>query len=167
MLNALRKYWFVVALLALVCGLAVGTYAGYRSAMAMAWIQAVEFDRQIAMEAFRLYKSGDTLNARQALAAHLRYLEAMAPTSDTWRPGQHPWLDSKGLALDKMLTAGRLALVEDRVAGTSPAESLWRVAGRYAEEAEQRDISRAAMELVIKRLDAAADAPGHRTDGKK
>jgi len=79
MLNALRKYWFVVALLALVCGLAVGTYAGYRSAMAMAWIQAVEFDRQIGMEAFRLYKSGDTLNARQALAAHLRYLEAMAP----------------------------------------------------------------------------------------
>ena len=69
--------------------------------------------------------------------------------------------------MDKMLTAGRLALVEDRVAGTSPAESLWRVAGRYAEEAEQRDISRAAMELVIKRLDAAADAPDHPTDGKK
>jgi hypothetical protein len=35
-----------------------------------------------------------------------------------------------------MLAAGRLALVEDRVTGTSPADSLWLAAAKYAQEAE-------------------------------
>jgi hypothetical protein len=164
MLESFRKHWLLVALLVLACGLAIGVYAGYRSAMGTAWIEAVEYDRQIGNEAFRIYKSGDPQQARQALAAHLRYLEAMDPVSDAWRPGQHPWLDSKTLAFEKMLAAGRLALVEDRMTGTSPAESLWLAAAKYAQEAEQPDTSRAAIELTIKRLDAAPATPDHRTD---
>ena len=163
MLDNFRKHWLIVALLALACGFAMGGYIGYQSAMATAWIEAVEYDRQIG-QAFRLYKSGDPREARQALAAHLRYLEAMDPAADAWRPGRHPWLDSKALSFDKMLTAGRLALVEERGTGTSPAESLWLAAARYAQEAEQPDTSRAAIELTIKRLDAAPAVPDHRTD---
>jgi hypothetical protein len=72
MLERFRKHWVLVALSALACGLAIGGYAGYRSAMGTAWIEAVEYDRQIGNEAFRLYKSGDPQQARQALAAHLR-----------------------------------------------------------------------------------------------
>ena len=159
--QSFRKHWLIVALLALACGLAIGGYAGYRSAIGTAWIEAVEYDRQIGSEAFRLYKSGDQ-QARQALAAHLRYLEAMDPVSDRWRPGQHPWLDAKTLAFDRMLAAGRLALVEER----APAESLWLAAARYAQDAGQSDSSRAAIEATIKRLDAAP-APDHRTDRDK
>jgi len=162
--NFRKKHWLVAALLALACGFAMGGYAGYRSAMWTAWVEAVEYDRQIGAEAFRLYKSGDPREARQALAAHLRYLEAMDPVSNAWRPGQHPWLDAKTLAFDKMLAAGRLALVEDRVTGTTPAESLWLAAAKYAQEAARPDTSRAAIELTIKRLDAAPATPGHRTD---
>jgi hypothetical protein len=165
MLDNLRKHWLVVALLALACGCAFGGYKVYRFAMAIAWVQAVEYDGQIGTEAFRLYKSGDPRAARQALAAYLRYLEAMAPTSDAWRPGQHPWLDSRGLAFEKMLAAGRLALVEDRLTGTSPARSRWLIAARYAQEAAQADASRAAIELTIKRLDVAPETPDRRTDG--
>jgi hypothetical protein len=58
----------------------------------------------------------------------------MAPVSDAWRPGQDPWLDSKTVAFDRMFAAGRLALVEDRVTGTSLAESLWLAAAKYAQE---------------------------------
>ena len=166
MLESFRKHWLLVALLALACGLAIGVYAGYRSAMGTAWIEAVEYDRQIGSEAFRFYKSGDPQQARQALAAHLRYLEAMDPVSDAWRPGQHPWLDAKTLAFDRMLAAGRLALVEERVPGTSSAEYLWLAAAKYAQDAGQSDTRRAVIEGTIKRLDAAP-APDHRTNRDK
>ena len=159
MLETCRKYWFVIALLALACGMAIGGYGTYRFATAFAWVQAVAFDRQIGTEAFRLFKSGDPREARQALAAHLRYLQVVAPSSGGWRPGQHPWLDSKSLAFEKMLTAGRLALAEERVSETSPAESLWLAAAKYARQAEQSDTSRAAIEFTIKRLDAAPETP--------
>lgn len=162
MVESFRKHWLIVALLALACGLAIGGYVGYRTANGTAWIEAVEYDRQIGSQAFRLYKSGDPQQARQALAAHLRYLEAMDPVSDAWRPGQHPWLDAKTLAFDRMLAAGRLALVEERV----PAESLWLAAAKYAQGAGQSDSSRAAIEATIKRLDAAP-APDRRTDRDK
>jgi hypothetical protein len=167
MLDRFRKYWFVVALFALACGFAIGGYGGYRFAKVSAWIEAVKYDQQIGSEAFRLYKSGDPREGRQALAAYLRYLEAMPPASDAWRPGQHPWLNSKGLAFEKMLAAGRLALFEDRLTGTSPAESLWQADARFAQEAKQSDTSRAAIELIIKRLDAAPATPDQPTDGKK
>ncbi len=162
MVENFRKHWLIVALLALACGLAIGGYEGYRSAIRTAWIAAVEYDRQIGSEAFRLYKSGDPPQARQALAAHLRYLEAMDPVSDAWRPGQHPWLNAKALAFDRMLAGGRLALVEER----APAESLWLAAAKYAQDAGQSDTSRAAIEATIKRLDAAP-ASDHRTDRDK
>lgn len=153
-----RKHWLVVALVALValvCGFAGGAYTGYRYTKAFAWVEAVKYDGHMGAEAIRLYKSGDPREARHALAAYLRHLETVAPSSDGWRPGQHPWLDSKGLAFDKMLAAGRLALTEDRASGTNPAEALWQAAARYAREAEQSDTSRAGIELLIKRLDAA------------
>jgi hypothetical protein len=109
--ESFRRHWPGVALLALACGLAGGAYAGYRSAMATAWVHAVEYDRHLGAEAFRQYKTGNLEEARRALAAHLGYLEAMQPSSDGWRPGEHPWLNSKTLALDRMLAAGRLALI--------------------------------------------------------
>lgn len=151
MLESFRKHWLLVALLAFAFGSAIGGYAGYRSATGTAWIEAVEYDQLLGSDAFRLYESGDSQRARPALAAHLRYLEAMDPVSDAWRPGQHPWLDARTLAFDRMLAAGRLALVEDPVA----AESLWLAAAKYAQDAGQSDSSRAAIETTIKRLDAA------------
>jgi hypothetical protein len=75
MLESLGRHWLIVALLALACGLAIGGYAGYRSAIGTAWIEAVEYDRQIGGEAFRLYKSGDPQQARHALAAHLTWAQ--------------------------------------------------------------------------------------------
>jgi hypothetical protein len=156
MLARLRRHWVAVALVALACVVAIGGYQIYRFAMAAAWVKAVQYDHQIGSEAIRLYKSGDPREARQALAAYLRYLEEIPPSSETWRIGQHPWLDAQTLAYEKMLAAGRLAMVEDRVAGTSPAESRWRAAATYAQQAKQSDPSRAAIEGLIKRLDAAA-----------
>lgn len=77
-------------------------------------------------------------------------------------PGPAPVVDAKTLAFDRMLAAGRLALVEERV----PAESLWLAAAKYAQDAGQSDSSRAAIEATVKRLDAAP-APDHRTDRGK
>jgi hypothetical protein len=65
-----------------------------------------------------------------------------------------------------MLAAGRLALVEERIAGASSAESLWLVAAKGARGAGQSDTSRAAIEATINRLDAAP-APDHRTYREK
>ena len=54
------------------------------------------------------------MEARQALSTYLSYLEATAPFEDPWKAGHHPWLDARGLAFEKMLVAGRLAIVQER-----------------------------------------------------
>jgi len=158
--ESFRRHWLGVALLALACGVAAGAYAGYRSAIATAWVHAVELDRHLGAEAFRQYKSGNLEEARRALAAYLGYLEAMQPSSDGWRPGEHPWLNSKTLALDKMLAAGRLALIVERANGSHATDSLWVAAAKYAQEAGQPDVSRAAIERIIQRLDANPEPGG-------
>jgi hypothetical protein len=158
--ESFRRHWLGVALLALACGLAVGAYAGYRSATATAWVHAVEYDRHLGAEAFRQYKSEDLEEARRALAARLAYLEAMQPSSDGWRPGEHPWLDSKMLAFDRMLASGRLALIDERASGSRSTDSLWVAAAKYAQEAGQPDFSRAAIERIIHRLDANPEPGG-------
>ena len=158
--ESFRRHWLGVAVLALACGLACGAYAGYRSAMASAWVHAVEYDRHLGSEAFRQYKSGNLEEARHALAAHLGYLEAMQPSSDRWGPGEHPWLNSKTLAFDRMLAAGRLALIDERASGSHSTDSLWVAAAKYAEEAGQPDVSRAAIERIIQRLDANPEPGG-------
>jgi hypothetical protein len=158
--ESFRRHWLGVALLALACGLAGGAYAGYRSAMATAWVHAVEYDRHLGAEAFRQYKTGNLEEARRALAAHLGYLEAMQPSSDGWRPGEHPWLNSKTLAFDRMLASGRLALIDERASGSPSTDSLWVAAAKYAQEAGQPDVSRAAIERIIQRLDANPEPGG-------
>ena len=123
-------------------------------------------DRHLGAEAFRQYKSGNLEEARHALAAHLAYLEAVQPSSDGWRPGEHPWLDSKTLAFDRMLAAGRLALIDERASGSHSTDSLWAAAAKYAQEAGQPDVSRAAIERTIQRLDANP-APGAANPSRK
>jgi hypothetical protein len=158
--ESFRRHWLGVALLALTCGLAGGAYAGYRSAMATAWVHAVEYDRHLGAEAFRQYKTGNAEEARRALAAYLGYLEAMQPTSARWRPGEHPWLNSKALAFDRMLAAGRLALIDERAVGSDSPAALWAAAAEYAREAGQPGFSRAAIERTIQRLDANPEPGG-------
>ena len=166
MQESFRRHWLGVALLALACGLAIGAYAGYRSAMATAWVHAVEYDRHVGAEAFRQYKSGPLEEARHALAAHLGYLETMQPSSDGWRPGEHPWLNAQTLAFDRMLAAGRLALIDERASGSHATDSLWVAAAKYAQQAGQPDFSRAAIQRIIQRLDANPEAGGANSTGR-
>jgi hypothetical protein len=84
----------------------------------------------------------------------------MEPTSDGWRPGEHPWLNSKTLAFDRMLAAGRLALIDERAGSSHSPDSLWVTAAKYAQEAGQPDVSRAAIERIIHRLDANPEPGG-------
>jgi hypothetical protein len=97
MRESFRRPWLLVALLALAFGSAIGGYAGYRSAMGTSWIEAVEYDRHIGGEAFRIYKSGDPQQARHSLAAHLRYLEAWTRVSVA--PGAAPLVGRKDYCL--------------------------------------------------------------------
>jgi hypothetical protein len=161
-LQSVRKHWLLMILLALAAGFAAGAYTGYRSTIAIAWGKAVEYDHEFNSEALHQYESGTPREARHALAAHLRYLETIKPREDGWRLGQHPWLDSKGLAFERMLAAGRLALVEERSDGSGSSASLWETAGKYARQAAQSDSSRAGIESAIRRLDANAAKPGAR-----
>jgi hypothetical protein len=134
--------------------------------MATAWVHAVEYDRYLGAEAFRQYKTGNLEEARRALATHLAHLEATQPSSDAWRPGEHPWLNSKTLAFDRMLAAGRLALIDERASGSHSTDSLWAAAGKYAQEAGQPDFSRAAIERIIERFDANPE-PGTANPSRK
>jgi hypothetical protein len=160
--QSIRKHWLLMILLALAAGFAAGVYIGYRSTIAIAWRKAVEYDHELNSEALRQYPSGTPREARRALAAHLGYLETSKPRQDGWRLGQHPWLDSQGLAFERMLAAGRLALVEERPDGAGSSASLWEMAGKYAQQARQSESSRAGIESVIRRLDANAAKPGAR-----
>jgi hypothetical protein len=92
---------------------------------------------------------------------HRRTGFSIVDYGDAGRPvGEHPWLNSKTIAFDRVLASGRLGLVDERASGSRSTDSLWVAAAKYAQETGQPDFSRAAIERIIQRLDANREPGG-------
>lgn len=148
-----RRYWRVAAgtvlvLVAIGAGLIV-----VRTRQAAAWTHEIERGRTLMQAANSAYKESQNQDARPALSAYLAYLDAIAPSENDWKAGEHPWLDARGLAFEKMLVAGRLAIVQERRNDSTAATASWTRAEDFARAAQVADPGRPAIRATIDRLD--------------
>lgn len=69
------------------------------------------------------------------------------------RPYTRPLMTPTGLAIDKALALGRLAVLKERVGDAGAALNYWQRASSEAATAGWRDTSPAGVRAVIERLD--------------
>jgi hypothetical protein len=127
--------------------------------IATAWARTVALDQQLQDDAFQGFRSGRRDLALPALEAYLQYLELGEPLRSPWQPGQNPWLDATGLATERMLTAGRLAIVLEGMDATDRAASLWNSAVEYARLSGRSGVSLAAVREAVERSGPIAGPP--------
>ena len=145
----LKHFWIVV--IAALIGAASLSLVRQRQQTdtAAARAQAVACDQQLQDEAFQAYRSGREDFAVPALSTYLRYLEQIRPLGSPWQKGQNPWLDARGLATERMLTAGRLASVIEEKEGPEQAAALWQRAVEYARASGWSDVSLPAVREAV------------------
>ena len=144
------KHLWILVLLALVGGAALllGRHR-HQNDTAAAWVQAVALDQQLQDDAFQAYRSGRNDLAVPALDAYLQYLEEAQPLDSPWQPGENPWLDVRGLATERMLTAGRLASVLERTGRPNEAAALWQRAVEHARASGRSGVSLLAVREAV------------------
>ena len=136
-------------------GLAIGVWAGYRFlAVPRLWLGAVGDSYLRQQYASLQGREAEYPEARAALEQYLQYLNAAKPVSDSWRPGENPWLDARGIQLEKTLTWANLAILHERNGNGSAADTAWQNAGRLAMEGKWKDPSRNHLREVMGRGDA-------------
>jgi hypothetical protein len=136
----------------------------HQNVLAGAWAEAVALDQRLQDEAFQAYRSGPRAAALPALQAYLQHLEQSDPLVAPWGPGENPWLDVRGLATERMITAGRLAMLMEHMAAADQASALWRRAVEYARASGRTSVSLATVREAVVRSGAIGgppDADGH------
>jgi hypothetical protein len=96
--------------------------------------------------------------AKTALEQFAAYLEQLKPACREWQPGEAPLSDEKGLAFDRMLTYGRLALRAERANRPDEAMSYWQGAERHAQTLKWEQPTRDRIRVTVTRLDT--EQPG-------
>jgi hypothetical protein len=163
LLPARSAVWLAIGLLA---GFSSGAYVALKwIAPAQSWLAYVGQGFLLTQIASGQYVEAEYPAAKAALEDYLSYLEASEPRQDSWAPGQEPWLDEHGLAFDKALTAGRLALLEERKNHGIAAAEYWARAEVYARAAAWRDPSRENIRKFLARVDELGD-PQERPDAE-
>lgn len=151
--------------LGLALGLSIGGYAGYQVGRAERWAResgaSMAFGFYLGQYAWTQYRNAEYAEARAALERYLDWLNSVQPTSDAWQPGEYPVLDERLLAVEKVLTVGRLAMLEERRGATAQATARWNEAERHARGARWRDATSGHVKRFIRR----ADAIGNREQG--
>ena len=134
-----------------------GVFVGYKFLLLpRLWIGAVGEDFIVSQYATMQYREASYGDAKKALEAYIAYLENKRPSSKSWHPGESPWLDERGLRVDKTLTWSRLALLHERNNNPSAAAVAWEHAEGLAKEGTWRDPSRNHLRELIERSDRAS-----------
>jgi hypothetical protein len=118
------------------------------------WMAAVMDNARRSEYAFAQYREADYQEARPALEQFAAYLEGQKPASGEWQPGEAPMSDEKGLAFDRMLTYGRLALRAERANRPDDAMNYWRRAEHHAHVLHWERPTRDRIRSTVTRLDA-------------
>ena len=145
------KRTILVSAVALVA-FSAGVYVGYR------WLLEPQLHMQAIGESFLAeqyatmqFREAPYAEARAALAQYLEYLNAATPVSDSWKPGDSPWLDARGLRIQKTLAWSRLAVLHERHGSQAAAEEAWRQVEALAKQGKYRDPSREYFRSLILR----------------
>lgn len=150
--TALFTAWTVLVLI-------VGGVLGMRIAISAdmkemsGWMIAVMDSRQRAEVAFSQYRGASFDGAKSALDRYAAYLEPLSPSSQPWKPGQAPLLDGQGLALEKLLTYGRVAVKAEASGRPEVASTYWEKAEREAQALNWEAPVRDRIRETIVRLD--------------
>lgn len=149
---------FGLVALALALGLGIAGCGGYRAGRAereaREWGASMALGFYLSQYAWTQYRNAEYGDARAALEAYLNYLNSMQPGSSDWQPGEHPLLDERLLAVEKVLTVGRLAVLEERRGATAEAAARWTEAERHARGARWRDATSENVKQFVRRVDA-------------
>jgi hypothetical protein len=156
------------AFLLIAVGFAIGVFVGYKFVgVPWLWMGAVGESFMAEQYAMTLYLEGDYPEATEALEAYIAYLERVKPSEASWNPGESPWLDSRGLNLDKTLAWIRLALLHERNANPVAAETAWQRVDLLATQGSWEDSSRENLRKVVVRLDGNPVSRGRAESGNR
>jgi len=122
------------------------------------WTVAAMDSARRSLYAFTQYREADYDEAKAALEQFAGYLESLKPASQEWQPGEAPLTDEKGLAFDRMLTYGRLALRAERANRPDEAMNYWQRAERHAQALKWEQPTRDRIRGTVIRLDT--EQPG-------
>jgi hypothetical protein len=122
------------------------------------WMVAVIDSARRSQYALAQYREANYEEAKRTLEQFAAHLEAQKPASSPWQPGEAPLLDEKGLAFDRMLTYGRLALRAERANRPDEARSYWQRAERNAHALRWEQPTRDRVRSTVTRLDT--EQPG-------
>ncbi len=111
-----------------------------------------------AQYAFTQYREAEYDEARIALEQFAAYLEHLKPAAGEWQPGDAPLSDERGLAFDRMLTYGRLAIRAERANRSDEALNDWQRAEHHAEVLRWEEPTRDRIRATVTRLDT--EQPG-------
>jgi hypothetical protein len=142
----------VVILVAFGTGFAIGRSVGYGFGTAQSWLGSMAVSATIAQRAEVLYAEGDYEAARKALENYLEFLRQVEARGGG-KAVDIFWLDERGLAFDRMITYGRLALVEERRENRvdGRVEEFWRRAQEAAAAAGIKDTSASNVRSTVER----------------
>ena len=85
----------------------------------------------------------------------MSHLEASRPVNGEFRD---PLMTTRGIAIDRMLVLGQLALLEERRGNDAQAKELWRRAENEAKSATWKDPTEAGIRAAIARTDTCRRA---------
>jgi hypothetical protein len=140
---------------------AAGAWFGYYViARPHLWISAVG-ESYVAGQFTQLqYREAPYAEARAALEAYLARLDSLKPSgADSWHPGETPWLDARGIRVEKTLTLARLAVLHERNSNASEAARVWGQAEALAAQGSWRDPGRDHLREIVTRFDRPFQPP--------
>jgi hypothetical protein len=150
-----RKAILTTGVVVVVIGVAAA-FVYQRAVSGRQWVHAVEQSGALADRATAVYRAGPNDEAVVALRQYLNYLDASSPSREPWRPPAHPLLDARGLAFERTLTSGRLALVEAKLGNVEGAAQAWAQAEKAATDAGLAATDRESLEEMILQVDQNA-----------
>jgi hypothetical protein len=155
--RALAIVWSVLMLLA---GASLGMWIATSAQIHQmsGWTVAALDSARRSQYAFSQYREADYDEAKTALVQFAAYLEGLKPASPAWQPGEAALTDEKGLAFDRMLTYGRLALRAERANRPQEAIDYWQRAERHAQALKWEQPTRDRILETVTRLDT--ERPG-------
>lgn len=158
-----RALWVVGSILMLLAGAFIGMWitSSVQIQQMSGWMVAAMDSARRSQYAFSQYREANYEEAKSVLEQFAAYLESQKPASREWHPGEAPLSDEKGLAFDRMLTYGRLALRAERANRPDETADYWQRAERHAQALNWEQPTRDRIRSTITRLDT--EQPGTST----
>ena len=137
---------------AFLVGISLGTWKERVRHNVLDFSGAVDHAFLLSQHADVQYCEAEYDAAHEAVSRWLDYLQELKPIHGTTE-FRNPLMSPRGIAVDKALALGRLALLEERRGRTDTANDFWRRAVDEARVANWKDDSESGVRAVVAGLD--------------